>query len=380
VHGVAPCIDTKDFRPPPSQWFSAAVALWWIISASGIFLKFSGDEPICFSDGTHFNRESERLIKKTAFLTVEDSLQLAAGIFKCAGTLDSPGISRVKGETVNEDKVKHIMAQVRSFPGMPATAAKLMPLLQNQDSSAAQIEDVLKYDPGLTANILKLTNSAYFGLPSRVSSVRQAIMLLGWKRLLQLVMTMCMSVLMKKPLPGYGLSRGELWRHSVAVSVAADVLVKSLSIPDADEVFTAALLHDIGKLVLGEYVQEDLGNIAQMVGKGISFEVAEFVVLGTNHAQIGARILQNWSLPQELVNAVSWHHDPDQCDHYCMLSDVVHVANILGWMIGYGNGRNGQPVEPAFEVIERLGINAGQMEKLAEKTLQEVTRLSEILT
>ena len=272
------------------------------------------------------------------------------------------------------------MAQVRSFPGMPATAARLMSLLQNPDASEAQIEDVLKYDPGLTANILKLTNSAYFGLPSRVSSVRQAIMLLGWKRLLQLVMTMCMSALMKKPLPGYGLARGELWRHSVAVSVAADVLVKSLSISDADEVFTAALLHDIGKLVLSEYVQEDMGNIEQLVGKGISFEVAEFLVLGTNHAHVGARILQNWSLPKELVNAVSWHHDPDQCDHYCQLSDVVHVANILGWMIGYGQGRNGQPVEPAFEVIERLGIRDGQMGKLAEETLQEVTRLSEILT
>jgi putative nucleotidyltransferase with HDIG domain len=286
----------------------------------------------------------------------------------------------MKDETVNEDKVRHIMAKVRSFPGMPATAARLIPLLQNPDSSASQIEDLLRYDPGLTANILKLTNSAYFGLPTRVSSVRQAIMLLGWKRLLQLTMTMCMSALMKKPLLGYDLSGGELWRHSVAVSVAADILVKSLSITDADEVFTAALLHDIGKIVLGEYVQEDLGKIEQMVGKGISFEVAEFIVLGTNHAQIGARILQNWSLPQELVNAVNWHHDPDHCDHCCLLSDVVHVANVLGRMIGYGNGRNGQTVEPDFEVIERLGIGNGHMEKLAEKTLQEVTRLSEMLT
>lgn len=341
-------------RPPASRLFSAAAVPECIIDAEGIFLKFSGDAPICFSDGTHLNTRP--------------------------GSLDLPAISRVKGETVNEDKLRHIMDQVRSFPGMPATAAKLMPMLQNPDSCASQIEDVLKYDPGLTANILKLTNSAYFGLPSRVSSVRQAIMLLGWKRLLQLVMTMCMSVLMKKPLPGYGLSRGELWRHSVAVSVAADVLVKSLSITDADEVFTAALLHDIGKLVLGEYVQEDMGNIEQMVGKGISFEVAEFVVLGTNHAQIGARILENWSLPKELVNAVSWHHDPERCEHYCMLSDVVHVANVLGWMIGYGNGRNGQTVEPAFEVIDRLGIRDGHMEKLAGKTLQEVTRLSEMLT
>jgi putative nucleotidyltransferase with HDIG domain len=280
---------------------------------------------------------------------------------------------------LDEEKLSHIMTQVKSFPGMPATAARLMPLLQNPDASASKIEDILKYDPGLTANILKLTNSAYFGLPSRVSSVRQAIMLLGWKRLLQLVMTMCMSALMKKPVPGYDLPRGELWRHSVAVSVAADLLVKSLSISDADEVFTAALLHDIGKLVLGDYVQEDLEKIEGMVTKGISFEVAEFVVLGTNHATIGARILQNWSLPQELVNAVSWHHDPENCDHYCMLSDVVHIANIVGRRVGFGKGRDGQALEPSLEVAERLGVNQGHIDALAEQTLQEVGKLTDIL-
>ena len=280
---------------------------------------------------------------------------------------------------MDEEKLSHIMTQVKSFPGMPATAARLMPLLQNPDASASKIEDILKYDPGLTANILKLTNSAYFGLPSRVSSVRQAIMLLGWKRLLQLVMTMCMSALMKKPVPGYDLPRGELWRHSVAVSVAADLLVKSLSISDADEVFTAALLHDIGKLVLGDYVQEDLEKIEGMVTKGISFEVAEFVVLGTNHATIGARILQNWSLPQELVNAVSWHHDPENCNHYCMLSDVVHIANIVGRRVGFGKGRDRQALEPSLEVAERLGVNQGHIDALAEQTLQEVGKLTDIL-
>jgi putative nucleotidyltransferase with HDIG domain len=286
-----------------------------------------------------------------------------------------------KREEINldEEKLSHIMTQVKSFPGMPATAARLMPLLQNPDASASKIEDILKYDPGLTANILKLTNSAYFGLPSRVSSVRQAIMLLGWKRLLQLVMTMCMSALMKKPVPGYDLPRGELWRHSVAVSVAADLLVKSLSISDADEVFTAALLHDIGKLVLGDYVQEDLEKIEGMVTKGISFEVAEFVVLGTNHATIGARILQNWSLPQELVNAVSWHHDPENCDHYCLLSDVVHIANIVGRRVGFRKGRDGQALEPSLEVAERLGVNQGHIDALAEQTLQEVGKLTDIL-
>ncbi len=280
---------------------------------------------------------------------------------------------------MDEPKLKRILNQVKSFPGMPATAARLMPLLQSPHASVDQIEDILRYDPGLTANILKLTNSAYFGLPSQVSSVRQAILLLGWKRLLQLVMTMCMSALMKKPIPGYDLPQGELWRHSVAVSVAADLLIASLNINDVDEVFTAALLHDIGKMVLGSYVLEDLAKIKEMVSKGISFEVAEYVVLGTNHAAIGARILQSWSLPQELVNAVRWHHDPDSYESRCMLSDVVHVANIMSCCIGYGKGRNGQAAEPSFEVLERLGLTQNHIDQLSEETRQEMNKLAEIL-
>jgi putative nucleotidyltransferase with HDIG domain len=280
---------------------------------------------------------------------------------------------------VHEPRLKRILTQVKSFPGMPATAARLMPLLQSPDSSVDEIEEIIRYDPGLTANILKLTNSAYFGLPSQVSSVRQAVLLLGWKRLLQLVMTMCMSALMKKPIPGYGLPRGELWRHSVAVSVAADLLVTTLNITEVDEVFTAALLHDIGKMVLGDHVSEGLEKIEEMVSKGISFEVAEYVVLGTNHAAIGAQILQNWSLPQELVNAVRWHHDPDTCESRCMLSDVVHVANIMSRCIGFGKGCNGQAAEPSFEVIERLGLTQGHIDQLSEQTRLEMNKLAEIL-
>lgn len=280
---------------------------------------------------------------------------------------------------MKQDKVKRIMAQVKAFPGMPATSAKLITMLKDPDSSAAQIEEVLKYDPGLTANILKLTNSAYFGIPAKVSSVKQAVVLLGWKRLLQLVMTMCMSTVMKKPVLGYDLPHGELWRHSVAVSVAAELVVKALKIPQADEVFTAALLHDVGKLVLGGFVQNDLHQIEAMVAKGIAFEVAEFIVLGTDHAQIGAKILEKWSFPESLVNAVHWHHDPEACENHCTFSDIVHVANILGLMSGSGTGPDRMAAAPAGSVIERLGFNPAHLETLAEETTAGVNKLADIL-
>lgn len=280
---------------------------------------------------------------------------------------------------MDKDNLNRIMRQVKSFPGMPTTAAKLLPLLREPDSSMARIEDLIKYDPGLTANLLKLTNSAYFGLPSRISSVRQAILLLGRKRLLQLVTTMCMSGLMKKAVPGYDLPQGGLWRHSIAAAVAAERLVQSLSLTQADEVFTAALLHDIGKMVLGEYVREDLQSIEQMVAKGISFEVAEYMVLGTNHAEVGARILQGWSMPLELVHAVAWHHDPDQCEDRCLLSDVVHVANVAVRGIDCGKRRSDPCADASSKAVDRLGLGPADMAALAEQTLQDMGKLAEIL-
>ena len=282
---------------------------------------------------------------------------------------------------MNENNIKRIMAQVRAFPGMPATAARLLKLLEDPESSAEQIEEVLRYDAGLTANILKLTNSAYFGIPSKVSSVRQAVMMLGWKRLLQLVMTMCMSTVMKKPVDGYDLPQGELWRHSIAVSVAAESVVKALKIPEVEEVFTAALLHDIGKFVLGGFVKDDLEQIKTMVSKGIPFEVAEYMVIGTDHAEIGARILKKWDFPQDLVNAVNWHHDPETCENHCTLSDIVHIANTVGLRIGFGRDTDRLRVDPAVSVADRLGLGPVDLEVLAEQTLEGVNKLSdEVLT
>ena len=279
---------------------------------------------------------------------------------------------------MDNQNLKRIMQEVEAFPGMPARAAKLLPLLDNPDSTPSEVENIVKYDPGLTANILKLTNSAYFGIPTKVSSIKQAVILLGWKRLMQVVTTICMSPLMKKAVPGYDLRSGELWRHSIAVSVAAELLVKALKIPDADEVFTAGLLHDVGKLILGNFVKKDLSQIQAMVTKGISFDVAESMVLGTNHAEVGGQILHKWSFPAELVNAVQWHHDPESCENTCILSDIVHVANTVGLMTDFGKAEEGIDIEPFGPVVERLGLKANHLEAIAQQTSEEIKKLSVI--
>jgi putative nucleotidyltransferase with HDIG domain len=194
-----------------------------------------------------------------------------------------------------------------------------------------------------------------------------------------MVIAACLSDIMDKPMPGYDLPPGELWRHSIAVSVAAEGLVKELKIEAAEEIFTAALLHDMGKLVLGDFVQDEFKQIETAVSQGISFEMAEKIVLGTNHADIGARILTNWALPSEMVNAVQFHHAPEESEHNSTMLDIVHVANFLSMMIGIGIGRDGLQHQPSAEVTDRLGLEIHHLEKVASQTTQWVQELSEVL-
>jgi putative nucleotidyltransferase with HDIG domain len=262
---------------------------------------------------------------------------------------------------------------------MPGAALKLLTVADDPGATVQQIEDVLRHDPGLTANVLKLANSAYFGVPSKIGSVRQAVMLLGLKRLVQMVVATCTSAIIDRGVPGYDLPAGELWRHSLAVSVAARGLANELKIRAADEIFTAGLLHDVGKLVLGEFVQEDYSDILQALAQGMTFEAAEAAVLGIDHAEIGARVLAQWSLPDNIVHAVRWHHAPEKFGGVDIMLDVVHVANMLCLMIGIGVGREGLLHEPSPVVTRRLGLEPQHLEKVASQTLQWVGELSQAL-
>ena len=275
-------------------------------------------------------------------------------------------------------KVNNIAAFLKSFPSMPGAAVKLLALIDDPDVSVSQIEAILRHDAGLTANILKLANSAYFGIPSKVGSVRQAVLILGLKRLVQMVIASCVSAIMDKPVPGYDLPPGELWRHSIAVSVAAEGLVKELEMAAAEEIFTAALLHDVGKLVLGNFVKTNFSKIEAALNQNVSFEAAEDMVLGTNHAHIGAQILTQWSLPSDNVNAVRWHHTPESAAKNEPMLDIVHVANGLCLMIGIGAGNDGMQYKPSETVVERLGLAPCHLDKVASQTLQWATKLSDV--
>jgi putative nucleotidyltransferase with HDIG domain len=278
---------------------------------------------------------------------------------------------------MKQGRKREIISKMKSFPSMSGVAAKVLNLLDDPDAGADQVEQLLKQDPSLTANLLKLTNSAYFGIPSKVGSVRHAIAMLGWKRLSKLVMAACVSAITDRQIPGYDLPPGVLWQHSVAVSVTAEGLMRELKVAESDEIFTAALLHDLGKLILGGFVEKELDEIQEVAARGIPFQMAEQEVLGTDHAEIGALMLESWSFPPNLVSAVRWHHDPDSAPETSAMTDIVHVANVLCLMIGIGIGVEGLHYEPSVSATKRLGIKPTQLELIASQTLEWAKELAD---
>jgi len=281
---------------------------------------------------------------------------------------------------MKQANVKEIISKIQSFPSMPATGAKMLRMLEDPETNVDEIEDVLRHDPGLTGNVLKLANSAYFGIPSKVASTRQAVLLLGLKKLIQLVIASCVNAAMDKPVPGYNLPPGNLWRHSIAVSIAAQALVKDKKNLAEEDTFTPALLHDIGKLILGYFVKEEQEAIEKIADTGVPYVAAENMVLGTDHAEVGARILTHWSFPRDVVDAVRWHHDPDFPKTSGAAIDIVYLADLLCQTEGVGIENEHYCADLSPAVIERLGVDTSQFAEIRTRVAQWVDELSDALT
>ena len=285
-----------------------------------------------------------------------------------------------KKSSIKNDIPDKIMEKVSSFPSMPRAGIKLRALLAKEDVSIDEIEGILRHDPGLATNVLRLANSAYFGLPTKVTALKHAVMLLGVKRFAKIAVSACMSKTMDKAVEGYNLSPGELWLHSIAVSNTAEAFAKYIKFAETNDVFTPALLHDMGKLVLGEFVQEEMQKIQSIAAKGVPLEIAENMVLGTDHAEIGALILAKWSFPSDLVNAVRWHHNPECIKNSNLHTEIVYLANLLCQSDVDSDSADGQLTMPSSVVLDRLGIKLEQYEVFSEKAHGWMNKLADTLT
>ena len=205
-------------------------------------------------------------------------------------------------------------------------------------------------------------------------------MLLGVQRFSKIAVGASMNKSMDTAVEGYGLSPGELWLHSIAVSTIAEALAKNRKLAGTIDFFTPALLHDLGKLVLGTFVKAEQPKIDSLVADGVPFVIAEKEVLKTDHAEIGARILSKWSFPDDLINAVRWHHYPEGLENSNLHPEIVYLANLMCHSNGDSDSDEDELNMPYSSVLERLRIESEQYEVFAEKARNWMKKLSDTLT
>jgi putative nucleotidyltransferase with HDIG domain len=189
-----------------------------------------------------------------------------------------------------------------------------------------------------------------------------------------------MNKTMDSAIEGYRLSPGELWLHSIAVATTAEALAKNRKLPETSDFFTPALMHDLGKLVLGEFVKAELPKIKNLVAKGVPLIIAEKDALGTDHAEIGALILSQWRFPDDLINAVRWHHYPEGIKDLNLHPEIIYLANLLCQFNSDGNSAEEPLSVPYPSVLNRLGVKSEQYEVFAEKARSWMKKLSDTLT
>jgi putative nucleotidyltransferase with HDIG domain len=237
--------------------------------------------------------------------------------------------------------ISDILDKSDTIPAAPGLVGRILALTAEPDFSMEQLVRLIRMDPALTAYVLRMCNSPYYGLRYKVASVDHAIAVLGVNALVDVVLS---SGLLKvfnnsSAQDGYMLGKGQLWRHSVATALIAQKLVGNLKIKGTNPsvTFTAALLHDTGKLALNQFVSQSLYDIESLIHEhNCTLVEAEKAVLGIDHANLGGLMMEKWAFPEEIVTSVIYHHDPLLSPAYTDLVKLVALSNMLAVSAEYG--------------------------------------------
>jgi len=230
---------------------------------------------------------------------------------------------------VKREKTQREIKKISGLPTLPGVVTKLCSMVESPDVSAAVIGKLIASDQVLAARILKLVNSAFYGFPGRISSVSQAFVLLGFNVVKGLAVSASVFDMMTGHLEG-------LWRHSLACSVVAARVARVLGEPDAEEIAVAALLHDIGKVALWTKFPYDMALIMDEIKvKDKTLVDLEDERFGMTHPEIGEILVKQWNLPDNLIEPITFHHQPHRSKKYERRTHIIHLADLITKGLGY---------------------------------------------
>ncbi|MBK8230851.1 MAG: HDOD domain-containing protein [Candidatus Eisenbacteria bacterium] len=275
-------------------------------------------------------------------------------------------------------QLDELIKSAQELDPLPASVTRLASLVASENSDLAQIQRVVELDPALTGRLLKTANSAASAAVHPITTVRAAVMRLGSGAVLSLATATAVHGRMSTSVPEYGLGEGDLWHHALTAALAAENWARLAKVSVPPECFTAALLHDIGKLVLGRFLKPEVRAVLgeAMQEAHLSPLRAEMEVLGVHHAELGGLIAQNWKLPETIVAGITFHHDPNGVAESTWagrpdvqaICDTVHLADATAYAVAEGTAPS--PMDQSS--LGRLGLSTEQFAEVVEKTREQV--------
>ena len=253
----------------------------------------------------------------------------------------------------------------------PHILPQLMPFLSNPNSDNSKIVDLISYDTPLTANVLRVCNSAYYSRGTTTDNLLQAITRLGSHEVYSIVTAVTSAATLSGSQGGYGVEGTELWAHSVATAVASQLVAKDLG-DDENVAFTAGLLHDVGKIILSAAMESMGEKFSAETGNGSSLVEIEAKLLGCDHAEVGGRLLERWKLPEHLVAAVRYHHKPAAATPHERLTACVTLGNFLAYFMGQGYGQHSLSLAGRDQAMTILKLSPERLPRYMDEAFEKV--------
>ncbi|MCP4020468.1 MAG: HDOD domain-containing protein [Desulfobacteraceae bacterium] len=276
--------------------------------------------------------------------------------------------------------IQELIKEIKNLKPVPAVISQLLEIVDNSDSSMADIANIIQYDPVVTASVLRTCNSAFFGLKTPAESIKDAVSMMGIDQIVEIVLLKSTYKSLSTSQNGYGLHEGAMWKYSVSSAIIAKQIAKKFNMQNKNTIFTSALLKDIGKTVLDRFVQDSFEKISSLVvHENLSFSAAEKKIIGIDHAELGAMIAKMWKFSPRMVKIIRHHHLGD----ISMVKDkeiaAVYLADCICMMIGIGVGADGLAYRFNYEAMKELGVASDDISLIIAEFAQNMSAVEELL-
>lgn len=261
-------------------------------------------------------------------------------------------------------RVDAIVNSVRQLRPIPSNVTRILKDIENPHITIGVVSEYVGLDQALAALVLQVANSVSMGYGRSCSSLKEAVMRIGLNRLKSILLAASSYGPLNQRLSGYRLGAGELWNHSISTAVAAEWLARHFDYPDPEEAYVSGLLHDIGKLLLDQYILADYSQITTFVEKyKLPLWQIEEKLIGIDHAKVGGLIAERWDFPHQLTDAIRFHHYPSLARSNVRLPAIVNLANgLVCSTLETSNAFSGGDIHP--ETLNIFNLNDKDVEKL----------------